>query len=234
MTLSTRPEGTLKAGRLGVLGGTFDPIHVGHVAAASAAAHALNLERVVLVPSRLPPHRAESARTSAEHRLAMAALAAEAHPHWSASEVEVTRDGPSYTFDTLNELIRDGQPGSQIYFIIGADAFAEIATWSRFPAILDLAHFAVVARPGITLHSLTARVPDLAERMTTPDQVQPSAIGRQPSHGTQIILIEAATPDVSSTEIRNRVGSGESIRGLVPDPVAAYISEHRLYVEASL
>lgn len=80
MTLSTRPAGTLKAGRLGVLGGTFDPIHVGHVAAASAAAHALALERVVLVPSRLPPHRAESARTSAEHRLAMAALAAEAHP----------------------------------------------------------------------------------------------------------------------------------------------------------
>lgn len=234
MTHSTRPAGSLRAGRLGILGGTFDPIHTGHVAAASAAERALALERIVLVPSRLPPHRAESARASADHRLAMAALAAEAHPHWSASDAEVTRDGPSYTFDTLSGLIREGHAGSQIFFIIGADAFAEIATWSRYPAILDLVNFAVVARPGIALHSLTARVPDLAERMTTPDQVKPSAIGRQPSNGTRIILIEAATPEVSSTEIRRRVWAGESIRGLVPDLVAAYISEHRLYAGPEL
>ena len=227
----------MTAGRLGILGGTFDPIHLGHVAAAMAASRALALDRVMLVPSCLPPHRAMLSRTSPEHRLAMAALAAGAHPHWSASDVEVVREGPSYTFDTLSGLIRDGQARSQIFFIIGADAFADIAMWSRYPAVLDLAHFAVVARPGITLDSLTARVPDLADRMTTPDQLRPSVAGLQPplqelegpTAATRVILIEAATPEVSSTDIRRRVGVGESILGLVPDGVADYISQHRLY-----
>ncbi len=98
----------------------------------------------------------------------MTTLAAADHPSWSVSEIELKRDGPSYTFDTLTELTQRGHPASQIFFITGADAFAEIATWSRYPAVLDLAHFAVVARPGITLDSLQKRLPDLAERMTTP------------------------------------------------------------------
>ncbi len=220
--------------RVGVLGGTFDPIHLGHVAAAAAAERALALGNVILVPSRLPPHRPESARVSAEHRLAMAALAAAEHPGWSASDVELNRDGPSYTFETLSELIRQGHAASQIFFIIGADAFAEIATWSRYPSVLDLAHFAVVARPGITLDSLKERLPDLAERMTTPDLHEPSAFSLRPSAETRVILVETATPDFSSTEIRRRVRAGESIAGLVPDPVAAYISQHHLYVEAGL
>lgn len=214
---------------LGVLGGTFDPIHNGHLAAGLRAQAVLRLDHVMLVPSRLPPHR--SAGAPAADRLAMARLAAREQQGWSASDIELKREGPSYTFDTLSAL--DATPRWQKFFIIGADAFAEIATWSRYPAVLDLAHFAVVARPGITLHSLQARVPDLADRMTTPDEFKPSTSGATPDDKTRVILIETATPDVSSTEVRRRVRAGESIHGLVPESIASYISTHRLYAEAA-
>mgnify|MGYP003333563631 CR=1 FL=1 len=114
--------------------------------------------------------------------------------------IELDREGPSYTFDTLTELRR--MPSS-FFFIIGVDAFAEIATWSRYPAVLDLAHFVVVSRPGFTLDSLQHRVPDLADRMTTPDRFDDSA-------KTRIILLEAPTPAISSTEIRRRARAGVS------------------------
>src|SRR6478735_9254521 len=110
---------------VGVLGGTFDPIHLGHVAAAAAAQHALSLDRIVLVPSHIPPPRSDPTTASPEDRWAMAALAAD-RPGWSASRIEIDRDGPSYTYDTLVEL---GNFSTQTFFITGADAFAEIATW---------------------------------------------------------------------------------------------------------
>ena len=229
---------------LGVLGGTFDPIHLGHITAGLRAQAALRLDRVMLVPSRVPPHRTTSAGASPEARLAMAGLAAAEHPGWTASDLELMREGPSYTFDTLAALAKPRLGDAGIFFIIGADAFAEIATWSRYPAVLDLAHFAVVARPGITLDSLRKRLPDLAERMTTPDLYQPptsaeatagkQAANRTPDENTRVILIETTTPDVSSTDIRHRVAFGQSIAGLVPDVVASYIAQHRLYVEATV
>ena len=216
---------------LGVLGGTFDPIHNGHITAGLRAQAALHLDRVMLIPSRVPPHRATAVSASPEARLAMARLAAAEQQGWTASDIKLTRDGPSYTFDTLTALRATST--WQFFFIIGADAFAEIATWSRYPAVLDLAHFAVVARPGITLHSLQARVPDLADRMTTPDLFKPQAPSPKPDGKTRVILIETATPDVSSTEIRRRVRAGESIGDLVPESVASYVSTHRLYVGAA-
>jgi nicotinate-nucleotide adenylyltransferase len=216
--------------KLGVLGGTFDPIHNGHVAAAEAAQHTLALDAISLIPSHIPPHRHDPVGATAEQRYEMAQLAAAEHPGWSASRLEIDREGPSYTYDTLLEL-RDGpalserrvaqgailreSKGTQIFFITGADAFAEIATWSRYPAVLDLANFVVVSRPGITLDSLRARVP--------------SAFGDRPSTSTRVILVEAHTPDISSTDIRRRVRAGHSLAGFVPDPVARYIAEHRLY-----
>lgn len=210
---------------LGVLGGTFDPIHNGHIAAAAAARQSLELDSIVLVPSRVPPHRDDPVGASAEQRYDMAALAAAERPGWSASRIEIDREGASYTFDTLAELrtnlsipLKPDSTASstQIFFILGADAFAEIATWSRFPDVLDLANFVVVSRPGITLDSLRERVP--------------SAFDRESSAKTRVILVEAATPDVSSTDIRRRIRAGESLSGLVPDTVADYIRAHRLYV----
>ena len=198
--------------KLGVLGGTFDPIHDGHVEAAAAAQRALDLNAITLIPSHIPPHRHDPVGATGEQRYEMARLVAATQPGWSASRIEIERQGPSYTFDTLVAL---GQPGTQIFFIAGADAFAEIATWSRYPAVLDLANFVVVSRPGITLDSLRARVP--------------SAFRDRPSASTRVILVEAQTPDISSTDIRRRVRAGHSLSGFVPDPVARYIAEHGLY-----
>jgi nicotinate-nucleotide adenylyltransferase len=207
---------------LGVLGGTFDPIHNGHLAAADAAERALQLNAVTLVPSRIPPHRRDPAGASGEDRYEMASLAAGERPGWTASRIELDRDGPSYTYDTLLELQKDIRlkpdttASTQIFFILGADAFAEIATWSRYPAVLDLANFVVVSRPGITLDSVRERVP--------------AAFGLRPSAKTRVILLDVNTPDVSSTDIRRRIRAGDSLARLVPDPVAAYIHAHRLYL----
>jgi nicotinate-nucleotide adenylyltransferase len=219
---------------LGVLGGTFDPIHNGHLAAADAAQQSLNLDAIVLIPSHVPPHRHNPVGASAEHRYAMAALAAAERPQWSASRIEIDRQGPSYTYDTLVELKRHarGEGASsasgtrvewQFFFILGADAFAEIATWSRYPAVLDLANFVVVSRPGITLDSLRERAPSAFPSTSL------RAGSLRPSAKTRVILVEAATPDISSTDIRRRVRAGQNLTGLVPDPVAHYISMHRLY-----
>jgi nicotinate-nucleotide adenylyltransferase len=201
---------------LGLLGGTFDPVHNGHLAAADAAQQSLNLDTVILIPSHVPPHRQDPVGATSEQRYEMAALAAAERPGWSASRIEVDRNGPSYTYDTLVQLGETLSVGSQFFFILGADAFAEITTWSRYPAVLDLAHFVVVSRPGITLDSLRERVP--------------SAFGLRPSAKTRVILVEATTPDISSTDIRRRVRAGQSLSHLVPDSVARYITTHRLYV----
>jgi nicotinate-nucleotide adenylyltransferase len=201
---------------LGLLGGTFDPVHNGHLAAADAAQQSLNLDTVMLIPSHVPPHRQDPVGATSEQRYEMAALAAAERPGWSASRIEVDRNGPSYTYDTLVQLGETLSVGSQFFFILGADAFAEITTWSRYPAVLDLAHFVVVSRPGITLDSLRERVP--------------SAFDRPSSTSTRVILLESQTPDISSTDIRRRVRAGEPLAGLVPDPVAAYIRQHCLYL----
>jgi nicotinate-nucleotide adenylyltransferase len=201
---------------LGLLGGTFDPVHHGHLAAADAAQQSLNLDTVMLIPSHVPPHRQDPVGATSEDRYEMAALAAAERPGWSASRIEVDRNGPSYTYDTLVQLGETLSVGSQFFFILGADAFAEITTWSRYPAVLDLAHFVVVSRPGITLDSLRERVP--------------SAFGLRPSAKTRVILVEATTPDISSTDIRRRVRAGQNLSHLVPDSVARYITTHRLYV----
>jgi len=206
---------------LGILGGTFDPIHLGHMAAADAAQRALSLDSILLVPSNIPPHRAQPATASADDRLSMAELAAADRPGWSVSRIEIDRPGKSYSYDTLAQL---SKPSTQLFFITGADAFAEIETWSRYPAILDLANFVVVSRPGITLDSLRERVPSAFRRPFDSAQGKPSA-------HTRVILVEAHTPDVSSTEIRRRVRAGESVSGLVTDRVAGYIAAHRLYLD---
>jgi nicotinate-nucleotide adenylyltransferase len=224
--------------KLGVLGGTFDPIHNGHIAAAAAAETTLGLDQVVLIPSHIPPHRHDPVGAAGEDRHEMARLAAADHTGWTVSRIELDREGPSYTYDTLVEL-RGGQAvtprqaqskGTQIFFIIGADAFAEIATWSRYPGVLDLAHFVVVSRPGITLDSLRERVPSAFNRQPSAVPSTPLRAGGRSSAKTRVILVEAATPDVSSTDIRRRVRAGESLSGLVPDSVADYIRAHRLYL----
>ncbi len=200
--------------RVGILGGTFDPVHLGHLDAASAARQALSLDRVLLLPARTPPHRTGEPHASVFHRFAMAALAA-ADYEMAVSDLELRRDGPSYTALTLEALHREGFSPSQIFFITGSDAFAEVSTWYDYPRILGLANFVVVSRPGAPPPSVL--IPDLQSSTPT---------------GPTVVSVEASTPDVSSTEIRRRVGAGESIDGLVPPGVAGHIRRHHLYVPA--
>jgi nicotinate-nucleotide adenylyltransferase len=212
--------------RLGVLGGTFDPVHDGHLAAGRAARAALALDEVRLVPAHVPPHRDVGPRASAAHRFAMAALVALDEPGWTVSDAEIARPGPSFTYDTLQRAHAAGFTPSQIFFITGTDAFAEIATWSRYPAVLDLAHFVVVSRPSTSRATLEARIPELLGRVRPVDGVDAVP-------GTGLILLEAATPDVSSTAIRSRAAKGFSLAGLVPPRVEQYIRRHGLYARVS-
>jgi nicotinate-nucleotide adenylyltransferase len=209
--------------RTGILGGTFDPIHLGHVEAAEAARRALDLDRVIIVPSLAPPHRRAQPVASAFHRFAMAALAVAGSDGLVLSDLELRTNALSYTSSTLGRLHAQGLEPWQLFFITGSDAFAEIATWYNYPRLLDLSHFAVISRHGTTLDSLPRLLPDLATRMrrrgdARPDWTKPS-----------IFLVEASTPDVSSTEIRRRAAAGETLDGLVPRTVADHIRKHRLY-----
>ena len=189
--------------RLGVLGGTFDPIHYGHLQAGEAARAALELDELLVIPSYDPPHRPRDPNASAFHRFALAALAIDGRPGWRLSDAELTRPGPSYTAHTLRALHADGWQPLQIFFILGSDAFAEIDTWYDFPAVLDYAQFAVMARPGTTLN----------------------AAWKRPG----VHMIDRDAPDISSTTIRSRLAAGLSIADLVPPAVERYILTHGLY-----
>ena len=216
-----------EAARIGILGGTLDPVHLGHLDAALAAREALRLDSVVVIPAHVPPHRS-SPVTSAYHRFAMAALAVNGIEGLRVSDMELVAPGPSYTADTLVGLRqRFDLDASQVFFITGADAFAEIETWSRYPDVLDLANFIVVSRPGLPLRVLRDRLPLLRDRMRLPLSARSSSpVARQE---TTIFLVDAPTTDVSSTEVRRRIRDGESLSGLVPAAVEHHIRQHGLY-----
>lgn len=210
--------------RVGILGGTFDPIHIGHLTIGQVAQQVCGLTQVVVMPSGTPPHRPVGPRASADARLAMARLAA-APLGWQVSDLELRRPGRTYTADTLDTLRRTS-PGTPFFFILGADAFADIAKWHRFPAVLDLAHFVVVARPGHPVDHLDTQVPELTGRLV---RCRPDARPALPP-APAVFMVTAATPDVSSSAIRRLVAAGRPTTGLVPDSVARYIADHRLYL----
>jgi nicotinate-nucleotide adenylyltransferase len=216
--------------RTGILGGTFDPIHCGHLDLAESARQALRLDTVLLVPSRVSPHRAVSPRVSGYHRFAMAALATADDEGVLMCDAELRSPDPSYTSITLEQLTLAGHKPWQLFFITGADAFADIASWHDYPGILDRSHFVVVARPGYPVKDLGVQLPNLAARMRAPiaivDSDSDSDHGPQP---TAIWLVDASTANVSSSELRSRLAKGESISSQAPTAVATYIRRHRLY-----
>lgn len=205
----------------GFLGGTFDPIHLGHLDVAHAARRALRMDDVTLIPAGIPPHRLAPV-ASAPHRFAMAALAVLGESGLLISDVEMLSAGPAYTADTLDRLRARGVDLRTACLITGADAFREIATWKDYPALLDRCHFAVVSRPGVPASTLRGQLPDLAEHFAAPETFENA---RRPS----IFLIDAPTPPISSTDVRRRCFDGKSLDGLVPAPVAAYIQRYGLY-----
>lgn len=220
-----------RARRLGILGGTFDPIHFGHLDAADAARGALSLDQVLLVPAYDQPLRQVDPRASVHHRFALAALAIVDRPGDRLSDMELVRQGPSYTADTLRALHVEGWRASQLFFILGTDAFAGIAAWRGYPSFLDLSHFVVIARPGTTIDEAVTRAPELRARMSIGDadsDVAPRG-DRLEDGPTRIFLVHAKTRDVSSTEIRERLAAARPIDDLVPAHVARHILKHHLY-----
>jgi len=193
--------------RLGVFGGTFDPIHLGHLRAAESALEALELDRVAFVPAATPPHRAEPA-SSALDRYAMTALATAGHPRFAVSDIELRRGGPSYTVDTVAGLRRE-QPDDLVFVIVGSDTFPEMATWKEHERLLELCTVAVVARPGEALLSWGR------------------AGGGEPPRG--VARVEGPGLAISASGIRGRVRQRKSVRYLVPDAVADYIAKKALY-----
>ncbi len=210
--------------RIALLGGTFDPIHCGHLDIARAARGALGLEEVWLVPSHVPPHR-RPPRASAAHRFAMTALAAQGEAGMLVSDIEMLDASPSYTAGTLAKLADKGLKGASVCFITGADAFREIETWKDYPSILEACHFVVVSRPGVPASAMRDDLPALASRMID----LPAPIPDKPA----ILLVDAPTAEVSSTLVRQTLAEGGTIEGMVPAAVAGYIRKQALYRQDS-
>jgi len=187
--------------RIGVMGGTFDPVHHGHLVAASEVAHSYGLDEVVFVPTGRPSHK--DAVTEAEHRYLMTVIATASNPRFTVSRVDIDRAGPTYTTDTLRDIRRQ-RPDAELYFITGADAVAQILSWKDVGELWEQAHFVAVSRPG---HVLS--VSGLPE--------------------ADVSLLEVPALAISSTDCRNRVRRGDPVWYLVPDGVVQYISKHRLY-----
>ena len=211
--------------RLGILGGTFDPIHLGHLRVAEEISEKLHLEKLFLIPSAVAPHKGTKPVTPFEHRFAMTQLAAQESPKFEALDLEGHRQGFSYSVETLRELHQTFGPDPVLYFIIGMDAFLEIKTWKEYERLFDYAHFVVITRPGSPSRELEPFLLSLDIGFTRSDE---EGIFLHPS-GNKVLCEETTHMDVSSTQIRERVMEKKSIRFLVLESVRSYIIEKELY-----
>jgi nicotinate-nucleotide adenylyltransferase len=200
--------------RVGVFGGSFDPIHNGHVRIAQAACDAHELDQLVLVPASHQPHKSRAPRAPAADRMAMARLVAAEDPRFVTSDCELTRPAPSYTIDTLHQLREKFGPDIEWFLIVGADSLRDLPLWRSFPELVRLCTIVVAARPGHPFDGLDA----LAQHI---DPQQVTAI-------SEAALRDTAA-EVSSTQIRDLAASGGRIDGLVPKCVADYVAQNKLY-----
>jgi nicotinate-nucleotide adenylyltransferase len=222
--------------RIGVMGGTFDPIHLGHLRAAEEIYWAFGLDHIIFVPAAHPPHKTDQDVVAAIHRYEMVSLATVFTPYFSVSPIELNRPGKSYSVETIRELIRRYGPDTHLYFIMGVDAFLEMRTWKDAVEILQLTQVIVTARPGWRLDEVEPALTSGQRRQLGDPQfkyVKISEIGpelsRQGPVPGLVLLVEVVSLDISSREIRQLVEEGRSIRFLVPDTVAAYMAKNRLY-----
>lgn len=201
--------------RVGILGGTFNPVHLGHLVIAQNALEVFDLDKVIFVPCANPPHKTSSILASAEHRMAMLESAIEDDPRFEISDIEIRRNGTSYSIDTVTQLKRLS-PSTEFHFIIGADSLLELHLWKDIGTLLKLCTFVTFDRPGVN----TSRI-------------QPKDLNLDPPWPGKLLKNVATGHllDISSSDIRHRVAEGMSIRYLVPQSVEMYIAEHNLYAK---
>lgn len=197
-------------GRIGLLGGTFDPVHIGHLILAEEARDQLDLSIVYFVPAGDPPHKRDRRLAPVEHRLRMVELAVADNPLFQVSRVDADRPGPHYTVDMVNIFKAQMRPGGTLFFLMGYDSLAELPSWHEPQALVAACHLVALTRYNVPLDwdYLEAKLPGIRQRVT---------------------LLDMPELEIASHHIQERVRAGRSIRYLVPDPVCAYIREHGLY-----
>lgn len=197
--------------RTGIFGGTFDPVHNGHLFCAREVLHQLRLDRILIIPTGDPPHKIARRITPAEDRLAMLRAAVEGETEFAVSDMECRRDHYTYTYDTLTELRRTADPAEEFYLIIGADTLADVLNWHRSADLFRLCSFAAVKRPGIE------------------ESVFCRSLRKVTQAGANVVVADVPQIDISSTEIRQAIAAGEEIGAYVPEAVAEYIRRNGLY-----
>lgn len=222
---STNPES--EPIRLGVMGGTFDPVHLGHLRAAEEIRDVFRLDRIEFLPARIPPHKTDRVVTPISYRLDMLEQAVSSAPGFAVSRIEAEREGLSYLVDTLEQYRATHGQGAAIFFILGMDSFREIGTWHRYPQLFALADFIVTTRPGYGRPRLADALPADVARAFRP--AHPGATVFEHESGRNLYVQDITLLDISATKIREWLRQGRSVRYLVPDPVLAYIVKHGLY-----
>jgi nicotinate-nucleotide adenylyltransferase len=218
---STKPK------RLGLFGGTFNPIHYGHLRTAEEVVEALGLTRLWFIPAALPPHKSGQLLTPFEMRLEMTRLAVGRHPRISVSDIEGRRPGKSYSIETLRQVRQEQGRDWELYFILGLDAILEITTWKDYAELFTLCNFVVLDRPGYDRSQLEA----VLRREVHPQcRPLPGGTGFQHPSGSKIFPLATILMDIAATRIRRLAGEGRSIRYLLPEKVRRYIINNKLYL----
>ncbi len=226
---------TARGRRMALFGGTFDPIHSGHVAVARAAELRFHLDCVYFIPSSRPPHKPAAELCAYEHRFAMVALACSAHPHFVPSLAEASANGASprifYSIDTVRRFRQQfSRPGDRIYFIMGADSFLDLHAWKDYAELLQSCDFVVANRPGFRIGALREVVPPA---LLAPKETKAARDSRVIDlRDTTIYLLETVASEVSATDVRRRIERGQKVHGLVPPGVEEYITKQALYRRA--
>lgn len=217
--------------KFGILGGTFNPIHYGHLRVAEEVREKLGFDRILFVPSCNPPLKIEDLE-NAGHRYEMTRLSVETNPFFEISDIECRRSGKSYTVETLSTL-REMHPDVEFYFIVGIDSFLDIPTWHKPERLMELTDFVVVSRPGFHFSSLSPRIPPGFKILSALDACKLEMHKASLKNGRKLYLLNVTPMDISATTLRSLVRGGMSIKYLLPENVESYIISNKLYVERS-